>query len=708
MKDAEIDLRRIFALVWRRIPLISAIAAAVVAVAIVAIFMLPPVYSATSLIVFDPIRKDLLDPSAQSSSGSADNARIESEVELLRSDSILLKVIASQNLLPEGDAAPGLRARVLAAIGLASAEQPLPEQRFGQALAQLRRSVLVQRRGLTYLIAVQARSNDPVKAANLANAIAQTYIDDQVASKVNAMLSSRDVLQARLADARDEIVASEAAFNAFMQQSTTQLAHGPDGADVQRLTGEMDALTVARDKARHLADTVQTSLSSMNWEGLATALAEDDATVLSQQRQALAQQIASLDANSPAATDLQNQLASLERQMRQSADVQLASLRTHVADLDTRRLALQDELRTEVMGSELPADILTGLFDLQSKAAFAREQYQLLLSRSLQLENRSNLQVADSRIASPALPPSSHSFPNATIFLGAAVLFGLGLGVSVSAVYESVVGGFMSQEQLEAALRTRVAATIPRLKLPNGNDTLADLVITAPLSQFSEAMRRTQMTIDQTVPEADQLTTGLARIIMVTSAVPSEGKSTIAMALARSYALSGRRTLLMECDLRQPSLGRELDAKPRAGLLEILTSRNGSVTLSDCIQHEPDTKLSLLLGHRGTDRPTDTLLGSVRFQRLIEEAAKTFEIVVLDTPPVEPVIDALYMAPLANIIILVTRWGSTAQRESKRALASLTQAKNSTGRIISVLNAKDQPKASHRQEYKRYYDADYA
>jgi len=210
------------------------------------------------------------------------------------------------------------------------------------------------------------------------------------------------------------------------------------------------------------------------------------------------------------------------------------------------------------------------------------------------------------------------------------------------------------------------------------------------------------------VPDADHAKTGLARIIMVTSAVPAEGKSTIAMALARSYALSGRRTLLMECDLRQPSLGRELDAKPRAGLLEILTSRNGSVTLSDCIQHEPDTKLSLLLGHRGTDRPTDTLLGSVRFQRLIEEAAKTFEIVVLDTPPVEPVIDALYMAPLANIIILVTRWGSTAQRESKRAIASLTQAKNSTGRIISVLNAKDQPKASHRQEYKRYYDADYA
>ena len=98
----------------------------------------------------------------------------------------------------------------------------------------------------------------------------------------------------------------------------------------------------------------------------------------------------------------------------------------------------------------------------------------------------------------------------------------------------------------------------------------------------------------------------------------------------------------------------------------------------------------------------------MQFQRLIEEAATTFEIVVLDTPPVEPVIDALYVAPLANVIILVTRWGSTAQRESKRALASLTQAKNSTGRIISVLNAKDQPKASHRQQYKRYYDADYA
>jgi uncharacterized protein involved in exopolysaccharide biosynthesis len=106
------------------------------------------------------------------------------------------------------------------------------------------------------------------------------------------------------------------------------------------------------------------------------------------------------------------------------------------------------------MQSDLPADILTGLYDLQSKAVFAREQYQALLNRSLQLENQSGLQMADSRIASPAVAPSTHAFPNTGLFLIVGAVLGLVLGVAVSITYESLVGGFMTQEQIEAILRT--------------------------------------------------------------------------------------------------------------------------------------------------------------------------------------------------------------------------------------------------------------
>lgn len=710
VEDAEVDLRRVFGLIRRRIALIFAVTAAALCLAIALLFILAPVYSATSLIVFDPVHKDLLEPTSQAGSGGADNARIESEVELLRSDAILLHVIASQNLLdaPEFASVPGWRTRMLGAIGLGRTTEPGTGQLMGQVLARLRGAITVQRRGATYLIAVQAQSGDPIKAASLANAVAQAYIDAQIASKVSAMLSSRDVLQARLAQARDEIVLSEAAFNDFLQSSTDQLVSSPGGSAVGRLTGEIGTLSDARLQADQLAGRVQASLAAGNWNSLVGALQSEQVTVLGAQRQALAAQLSSFDPASPTAAGLRDQLTAIEGQLARRADLELTNLRTRVAAIDAQQISLREQLRSTVLQSDLPADILTGLLDLQSKASFAREQYQLLLSRTLELQSQSNLQVADSRIASPALPPSSHFFPSTALFVGIALAAGLALGLLVSIVYESVVGGFMSQEQLEAGLKTRVAAIVPRLKLPPGNDTLADMVITAPRSHFAEAMRRTRIAIDQAGRGKADDQAMLGRVVMLTSAVPGEGKSTMAMALARSYALSGRRTLLIDCDLRQPAIGIQLDIKPQSGLLEILETRSGPGELQPILRHETDTGLSLLLGVQGTERATDTLLASTQFGRLIDEARKLFEIVLLDTPPIGPVVDALYVAPRAHVIVLVTRWASTPQRDSRQAVASLIQAKQPAAEILSLLNAKDETRFARTWQRRTLYDPDYA
>jgi capsular exopolysaccharide synthesis family protein len=549
---------------------------------------------------------------------------------------------------------------------------------------------------------------DAAQAARLANTIAQIHIDDQVTAKVASMLSSRDVLQARLAQARDEIVLSEASFNEFLNQSTVQLATLPQGSSLQDLTGQIDALFVERERANDEAQRLVADLANENWDVLATALASNETALLQEQRNKLAAQLSAVDVSSPAARELQVQLASAEAELTTLVNVELATLREHLTNLDAQQVSLRDALRTEVMQSDLPADILTGLYDLQSKAVFAREQYQALLNRSLQLENQSGLQMADSRIASPAVAPSTHAFPNTGLFLIVGAVLGLVLGIAVSITYESLVGGFMTQEQIEAILRTRVAATVPRLKLEPGNDTLADLVITAPLSRFAEAMRRTRMAIDQTLSGTAAKRSNTGQVVMVTSTAPQEGKSTTATALARSYALAGRRALLIDCDLRHPALARQLDLVPELGLLEMLEGRNGPADLSRMLRRENDTDLSLLLGARGTDGLTETLLAGARFERLISAAAEIFDVIVLDTPPIEPVVDGLYIAPHADLILLVTRWASTSQRETKQALAHLTQAKRPSAQIISLLNATAEPRAGRKQHNRRFYNPDYA
>ncbi|WP_108396364.1 GumC family protein [Devosia submarina] len=701
MEDAEIDLRRLFGLVRRRIFAILATTLACAGLALAAAMLVAPQYSATSLVVFDPQRKDLLDPSAPGATAIADNVRIESEVELLRSDTVLLKVIADQNLADKLDMSPGLRARALATLGLQSLPQLSSEDRQLQALARLRRAVNIERRGPTYLIGVTVKSADPDRAADLANSIAQTYIDNQIASKVETMLASRDVLQARLSQARAEIVTSEAAFNQFLGESIDQLAASADGGGVHRLNSELSALSQAREQADARASLLKASLAGQDWKVLQTVLGNKQAMVLDQQRQAFAHGAAYAETDELATQHLQSELVSLE----QSADAELASLRTTIAAMDQQQAILRQQLRDEVLQSDLPAPILTGLFDLQSKAAFAQEQYQALINRSLQLGNQAELQVPDSRIASPALSPSAPFFPNRSVFLALGAALGMVAGLGGSLVYESVVGGFISREQMEASLRTRVAATLPRIKLPLGNDTLADLVITAPLSEFAEAMRRTRLAADDA---AQSMPSGEGRILMVTSAVLGEGKTTTALALARSYALSGRRTLLIDCDLRQPRIAAELGMQAPMGLLDMLTAHPSRFDLRAGIARESDTGLSLLMSAHGSDRPTDTVLAGAPFARLVSEAARLFEVVVLDTPPVEPVVDALYIAPRADTIVLVSRWASTSQREIKQTLASLTQAKRPSVQILSILNGTNQAKPGRKQIHDHFYDADQA
>jgi len=180
MPEEEIDLRGILRLLRRQARLIALTVLIGVLGATIIVFSLTPIYSASTLIMVDPSNKNLLDPSAPLLSSSAENARIDSEVEIMRSDNILLKVISDQTLLTDDEfgVSLGLSDRILSFLRLATPDLPTGEEALNQSLSKLAGAVSVQRRGLTYLISLQVRSRDPAKAAELANATANIYIQD--------------------------------------------------------------------------------------------------------------------------------------------------------------------------------------------------------------------------------------------------------------------------------------------------------------------------------------------------------------------------------------------------------------------------------------------------------------------------------------------------------------------------------------------------
>lgn len=709
MEESEIDIRGILGLLRRRLLMILATTVLVVSVAAAVAFTLTPLFSASALVLVDPSRKNILDDATMAGgSTAADNARIDSEVELARSDNVLLKVIERERLVSDEEfgVSIGLRARLLSFFGVPLPELPSGEEALNQTLAKLRNAVTVQRRGLTYLISLQVRAEQADRAASLANALAEVYIEDQLSSKVSSALASLSVIQSRLEQARMAIVSSETRYDDFIADNIDAIARDSGRSDLSNLQNQIGALESTREQFASLANTVETAIASNDISEIVTNLQSEAVSALDAQRQRLQRD---LDTTTDAASqiNLRQELENIERSIIEAASSEVSALQSEIQATQDQSASLRQTLRSEVIGSALSADTLTQIFELQQNAELARSQYQTLLSRAQDLEAQADLQLADSRIVSTAIAPNGASFPNTRLILLLAGLAGLGLGVALAFLYENLIGGFTTDEQVATVLRRPVAATIPRQQGKTETTSHADLVVTSPLSIFSESVRRSRAAVDQALRKTTKpdLEEGKGTVLMVTSSNPNEGKTTLALAIARSAAMSGQSVLLVDCDLRKPSVHRHLGIEPDSGLLDLLQSRDGDqlAALPQIVATDPLTNMSVVVGSRRSDVPTDQLLANPAFQRILKAARRTFDLIVLDTPPVGPVVDPLYICQQADAILFVVKWASTSQSDAKQNVAALVDAAGEDTPLLVALSQQEQSRSSYYKKYGGYY-----
>ncbi|ODT78899.1 MAG: hypothetical protein ABS76_22410 [Pelagibacterium sp. SCN 64-44] len=532
MDDTDIDIHGILGVLRRQAALIIAATALALLAAAASLFLLTPIYSATALLLYDPAGTALLDPEAPAPISSAsENARIDSAVELMRSDALLLRVIAAEDLTSDPEFAP--RGFFPGQGNDVGADAAL----LNGTLARLRNAVSVQRRGTTYLIAVEARSQSPARAAELANALAQAHIEAERAAKVESILGARDLLAAQMLEQRDTL---------------------------------------------------------------------------------------------------------------------------------------------------------------------ARGQYQAMLARAQQLESQASLQIADSRLVSPARPASSPSFPSGGAVLALSALLGLGGGVALAFIRENLIGGFMSAEQLQSVLQIGTAAAIPRQGKAE-QQSLADLMVTQPLTAFPESVRRLRASTDLALRRRPQREGGA--VVAVTSALPGEGKTITALALARSYALAGHCTLLIDCDLRDPGVHQQLAVAPPHGLFDLMNQPDADLDVRGVVARDRLTTLTAIVGAHRSTIPTDQILAGSRFVRLLQAARRAYDVIILDTPPIGEVVDAFYIAPQADVVLFVSRWASTPQREARAAIASLREALGNDGIVLGVLSQQDDARTAYRRHHGGYLAA---
>lgn len=714
--DADmVDLRGILLLLHRQIRLIALSSAMVLGIALTYLVTATPMYTARTLLMVDPSQRNLLDQDQFSGGNSqVDNAKIDSEVEIIRSPSTALSVIDAAKLAKDPEFGPsiGFITKMKMALGLQSNTPPSQDVLLQGMIARLSTATAVRRMGLTYLISIDVTAMDPQRAAAIANLVAQTYIKNQVQGKITASLSARDVLQAQADQGRKSVATSDSALDAFIEDNLAALEQDsgdPRIAELRQTLESQRSQLLSQETALNAATA---GLQARNFAALANSLADEAVQELVKQRETIAAQLKDAAEGGQNLIDLQSALAQIEGEIDTSATKAIASLRGNVAAENSKLGELRTELRTTLLQSNLSSDALAQIFELQQAASIARSQYQNVLARLSEVENQAAVQVAQSRVVSAALPPSTKSTPNTRLILALALVMGAGLGIGIAFLNEYYIGGIINPAQLEQLTGLNVATAIPKVADNlSAEKNVASTIMREPLSTYAESVRRLRAVLDQDLRNTSRdrktgadiaATAGRqGSVIMVTSSVPAEGKSTLSLSLARVYAMANLKVVLVDADLRKPSIADQLGLEPQIGLLDFLANpMDEDVKSKFNIALDPLSALHCVLGAGRVKVPTDQLISSPSFGHLIEMLKTNYDMIIVDTSPLLPVVDARYVAQYADAVVLPVRWAATSQSDLRAALSVLKPALNRQVSIHLVLNQNEQTSGGYGYGYR--------
>ena len=382
-----------------------------------------------------------------------------------------------------------------------------------------------------------------------------------------------------------------------------------------------------------------------------------------------------------------------------------ASIRNDYELAQSRVASLEKSLREATGQTSIDDATAIRLRELERTAAVNKTLFEDFLQRAKVTEEQATFEPREARVITPALPPGAPSYPRKTLYLSMSLMIGLLLGVSGAVAKEMLNTGFTMTKQIEDILGLPMLASISRLTsrdlmVEGAIVPIYDYPAVKPLSRFGELIRALRSGIHMTDVDHPP------KVIQFTSAVPREGKTTIAMAVARSGAISNLKVLFIDADLRHPSASRIFDLHKEAGLVDLLL---GQTSADDVIRFQEKAGYWVLAAGDKTQTPTD-LLSSERMKSLIASMRDRFDLVVIDTPPSGPVIDPVVVSHLADKTVLVIRWGATARELAKQCVQQLSGHKKIAGVALNFVNdrqAQKYGKYGHSYYYATRYYKDY-
>jgi exopolysaccharide transport family protein len=691
------------------------IAAPLVLVLLAAVFVATatPRYTATATVLVDPRRANVMgvtDQAVLRSSGT-DDSTIESQVLLIEQPAALRRVVEKLDLThdPEFSPPPGLLDPIRRLFASSDAEQKAARADAARqrSVELLHKHLRVVRQRTTFLVDINVSSIDPAKAAKIANAVADAYLDEQVRSKYDVTKIANDWLNRQIEQLKQRVIASDKAVEDFRAQNNLFVSQGVslDDQQLTDLNGKLIEAQAAAAEAKAKYDQVREIAGKGGDPGaIADALSSEVVARLRMQDAELAKSYAELASRygpqHPLVAAARAQRRDTRRLISEEIHRILESRRHAYEVAAAREAALKASLDRVQKTSTDAGEAQVKLRELQRQADANRALYEAFLARYRETSAQESLAMPESRVVATATPPLRPSFPRVPLTLGLALVIGIGLGGALALLADHLDRRIKTLEQAEAASGVPGIAAVPLVdlrelarKTKRGRGELANYdakaarllppplqppllryAIEEPTSAFSEAVRAVRLAV-QRAARLDN-----AKVVMITSAMDGEGKTTLAVNLALSLAVSGAKTILIEGDLRNPELTRSLCPNAEAGLIEAAT---GIARLDQVLLTEYASGLSILPCPRPQDTQALTeFVFSESTSALFAVLRQYYDIVVVDTPPIVPLVDGRALAEHADAIVLAAGWDQTQQNVLTQAVDLLAPV---AARILGVV-----------------------
>ncbi len=690
-----IDVERLIAVVRRQWRVVAICIVIFAILGLVYILTAVPRYTALTSVLIDRGNSEIVNQmSSNVGIPIEDDASVLSEVELFKSDSISLTVVDKLKLLDNPEFTSPARSPISMLRSLLNFRTWFASDDVAADDADTKRhnaadkivtEMDVERIGRSYALSISYTSTSPELASSVATAIAEAYLVDKLNSKYDATRRASDWLQERIDELKQKALESDLAVQKFRTANGLVAAGGQfqllSDQQLSELTTQLIGAQADTARARAKYERVKSIIDSKRTDAIVTDVLDNSISNDLRKKYLEASKLeaeisARLGPDHVQAVRLRSEMAEYQRLMFEELNRIAESYQSELQVAESREKSLQASVSQATGVTTAAGETQVQLRELERTADTYRNLYQTFLARFQEATQQQSFPITDARIITRAQVPTTPSAPKKPLILALAMALGAAFGGGIGAFREFRDRFFRTGEQVRDVLSLEYIGHVPAVDakeatsstnepesargLQNGNG-ITNYVVNHPLSAFAETMRSAKIAVDMENPSSR------CKVIGVVSCLPGEGKSTVAINLAQLLAMQGARTLLIDADLRNPGATRAIGRHAEQGILEALLEGK---PLKDLLLLDSKTRLAFLpaVVKRRVPHSSDLLSSSIMVN-LLEELKAHFDYIVLDLPPLGPVVDARAVSPMLDASLAVIEWGRTSRRVVRTTFA---------------------------------------